>query len=287
MIKRNPFTMTKEERVVFFTKMSVPVNVLLAIGKALLSLFTLSFFLFINALYSLGIGLAKFVPLNTQLEAGKKTLSASQLRDKKNRAYKLTGVVIAVSAIVYFVYCIKMFVFKEGNTSYGLIPGIAIAAFTFGELALASVGAKTMRRRHEPLLEAIKMTNLASALISIVLTQTALLSLSEGDHSFYNGLCGIIFGSLAACVGIFMIIRMRLIEKGKYAESKLKTLRKKLSEENLSESVFLLGCADVKALPLVIYVRTEDKNGESFLKKFSERHAVSFVCEQNREPASS
>ena len=144
-----------------------------------------------------------------------------------------------------------------------------------------------MRRRHEPLLEAIKMTNLASALISIVLTQTALLSLSEGDHSFYNGLCGIIFGSLAACVGIFMIIRMRLIEKGKYAESKLKTLRKKLSEENLSESVFLLGCADVKALPLVIYVRAEDKNGESFLKKFSERHAVSFVCEQNREPASS
>lgn len=281
MKKYNPFRMTKEERVVFFTKMSVPANILLAIGKALLSLLTLSFFLFVNALYSLGIGLAKFVPLKAQLESEKGNFSAPQLRDKKNRAYSLTGVVIAASALVYLLYCTRMFIAKNGNTSYGTIPGITIAAFTFAELALASVGAKTMRRRHEPLLEAIKMTNLASALISLMLTQTALLSLSEGDYSFYNGLCGIIFGALAACVGLSMIIRMRLIEKGKYAESKMKKLRKKLAAENLSDSVLLLGCADVKSLPLVIRVRSDNEAGASFLKKFAEKHAVSFVCEQS------
>lgn len=105
------------------------------------------------------------------------------------------------------------------------------------------------------------MTNLASALISLVLTQTALLSLSEGNHSFYNGLCGIIFGSLAACVGLSMIIRMRLIEKGKYAESKLKTLRKKLAEENLPRAFFCWGCSGRQSPAPRLYVRTEDKNG--------------------------
>lgn len=50
--------------------------------------------------------------------------------------------------------------------------------------------------------------NLAGAFLLLVLTQTALLSaMEETDQSAYNGLLGMLMGTLAAAIGIYMLLR--------------------------------------------------------------------------------
>ncbi len=276
----NPFKLPAEERVVLFTKFSVPANVLLAAGKALLSLFSLSFFLFVNALYSLGIGLAKFLSLKTHIDVKNAPLSETEIRDRKNRFYALTGWTIAAAAAVYVVYCARLFIFQKESASYGTIIGVTIAAITFSELGMAAAGIKSMRRRHEPMLEAIKMTNLASALVSVVLTQTALLSLSEGNHAVYNGLCGVVFGSLAACVGLFMVVRMKMIANGRYAAIILKRMRKNLARQKLTDKIELLACEDERSLPLHVRALFDEGEGaEAAVEKLGKKYGVKILRE--------
>ena len=41
-----------------------------------------------------------------------------------------------------------------------------------------------------------------------MLTQTALLSMaSDDDHTFFNGLCGVLMGTAVLLIGIYMITR--------------------------------------------------------------------------------
>jgi hypothetical protein len=54
------------------------------------------------------------------------------------------------------------------------------------------------------------MTNLAASLISIVLTQSALLEISNVENTArYCGYTGLIFGGLSAAIGIRMAFRMK------------------------------------------------------------------------------
>jgi len=61
----------------------------------------------------------------------------------------------------------------------------------------------------------MKLINLVSSFIALVLTQTALLSFSHtGDTSVYNGISGLIFGSLSIIVGVYMIVHSHFAVKG-------------------------------------------------------------------------
>jgi hypothetical protein len=63
-------------------------------------------------------------------------------------------------------------------------------------------------------ISAIKLTDLTSALVSLVLTQTAILSFTtQGDMSYFNGISGMLFGGIATLIGIYMMIRAALIKR--------------------------------------------------------------------------
>ena len=55
------------------------------------------------------------------------------------------------------------------------------------------------------------MTNLATAVISLQLTQTAILSFTNvgTDLSYYNGIGGIIFGSVSLLISVIIIIEIK------------------------------------------------------------------------------
>jgi hypothetical protein len=60
---------------------------------------------------------------------------------------------------------------------YSDIVAIAIAAFTFTEIGVSVHGIVTTRKNREPIMEAVKLTNFSTSLISLVLTEAALMSL--------------------------------------------------------------------------------------------------------------
>ena len=183
-----------------FAKISIGTHAVLAVGKLVLAIFSFSIFMCINAFYNVGIALAKYF-FHVGFDEKK------CLRDQKDY-YRIIGIIILISSLIFTIYSIRMF---TGGSSfvYPIEIGIAIAAFTFVEIAFNIKGLLTFRNPNNLMLQANRLTGLASSLICIVLTQTALMSFAHnGDPSIANGVAGIFFGSGAALIGVYMIIHI-------------------------------------------------------------------------------
>lgn len=112
-------------------------------------------------------------------------------------------------------FCLVRLLLYPQVSSYNKIVGITIAAFTFFELGLNIRGIIIERKNKIPLFHALKMINLAFACICLVLTQTALLSFGQigKEYSMWNGVMGILMGSLAVMLGIMMMQRIKKIQQ--------------------------------------------------------------------------
>ena len=197
------------------SKITLPYNIIVILGKVIIGIFTSSFFMIINAFYSVGITSAKCLTLKTDLDI--KNIKESNIYDKRMLAYnnyKTIGIIILVSSIFYTTYSVKNF-FWPSNTEYSLIAGLVIAIVTFVELTISIIGIVLAKKRENVVYETMKLINLVSSFIALVLTQTALLSFSHtGDTSVYNGISGLIFGSLSIIVGVYMIVHSHFAVKG-------------------------------------------------------------------------
>ena len=92
---------------------------------------------------------------------------------------------------------------------------LAIATFTFAEIGINLYGMLANRKNRTPLLHAIKTINLAASLISLVLTQSAILAFADGGghNPAVNALMGLFSGTCAALLGVFMLWRIGRLER--------------------------------------------------------------------------
>ena len=91
--------------------------------------------------------------------------------------------------------------------------GIGIAAVTTYEIVVAICGILKAKKRKDVYTEMLRYINLASALISVSLTQTAILSFTnEGDMSRAYAIGDAIFGFLALLVGVGMLLRANQLD---------------------------------------------------------------------------
>lgn len=197
-------------RSIYFAKLSVLINLVMSVGKLGLGIIYFSYFLFISAFYNLGIAFAKFYAVQGHVKSGieSQMTDPEEVRKKQHTCYHNIGFIVFISSIIFVVYNLRMFITEKSSTNYSSGVAIAIAAVTFTEIVLAVNGSITARKSQEPIIEAIKLTNLAAALISLVLTQTAILSFKhKGSIALYNGFSGIFMGSLAALIGLYMMLR--------------------------------------------------------------------------------
>jgi hypothetical protein len=186
-------------RTVQFTKLSAFLNAILAIGKIGLGAYSLALFVCVNGLYNVGIALAKHTAVQGDSE------------HEQRKHYLRIGVIILVASLVYMVYCVDMVIGERGSFSYDLITALAIATFTFTEIGVAVYGMLKSQEIKNLRLQATKRINLVTALISLVLTQSALLGMSGTENAVkYCGWAGLVFGGVSAIIGISMIIRMKL-----------------------------------------------------------------------------
>lgn len=183
----------------FFHFVSVGKDGFMVLVKLGMSFASASFFMFANALFTCGIGLARYVALKMQ---GKET--AGQLR-----LYRRVSVILSISGLCYVGYSVRLF-FGGSAGQYSEVMALAIAAYTFVEFGIQIHDLIKLRKQHDLEAKALRLVSLCGILVSFVLTQTAIMSFSEpGEHNFSDGLAGVVFGGLVVIVGVISLLLHR------------------------------------------------------------------------------
>ena len=226
-----------------FHFVSVGKDGFMVLVKLVMSVASASFFMFANALFSCGIGLARYVALKMQ---GKET--AEQLR-----LYRWVSAILSFSGLCYAGYSVRLFfggsagqysevmalaiaaytfvefgiqirdliklrkqhrLFFGGSAGqYSEVMALAIAAYTFVEFGIQIHDLIKLRKQHDLEAEALRLVSLCGILVSFVLTQTAIMSFSEqAEHNFSDGLAGVVFGGLIVLVGVTVFIRYKFYQ---------------------------------------------------------------------------
>lgn len=185
--------------------------ILLGVGKIISGVLSLSVFVCVNGGYTLGMAAARYCAL-----AG-----AVRIKEGKNQYayYRFSGIIMIAASLLYVVY--SLWTIRHPKTvDYGNIIAITIATITFTEIGVNIWGILKYRKNRTPLLHALKIISLGTSLISLVLTQSAILAFADNTHDpGVNGCLGTITGGGAALLGVFMIRRIKYMEKGDYEKS--------------------------------------------------------------------
>lgn len=181
-------------------------NLLLGLGKIISGALSMSVFVCVNGCYTLGMVLARYCALAGVLRG----------KDEKTqyRFYRRSGMVLIGASLLYMVYSGWAY-YHPKQVVYHEYIALAIATFTFTEIGLNLRGVIVNRNNRTPLLHAIKTINLAASLVSLVLTQSAILAFAgDGDHDpSVNALLGLTMGASAALLGVYMLRRIRRMER--------------------------------------------------------------------------
>ena len=200
---------SKLGRSLHITGATATASTLIAMGKLIIGIMSLSLFTCVNAFYSFGMIGAKGIALTG--------IRKAQDRNKQYVYYFWSGAILIISSIVYMSYSIRLF-FSPISSAYHSYVAIGIAAVTFTEIGLNIRGVTITRHNQTLLIHAIKMINLSGSLISLVLTQTALLSFTKNEADLLeiskaNGEMGLLMGMVATLIGIYMICRVKKLKK--------------------------------------------------------------------------
>ena len=192
----------KEQRAVRMAGASCFINAILALGKFFIGIYSFDFYVCASGFYTLGMVLAKICVLFGFFKI-KKTA-------RQYHYYQLSGIILIIASGAYITYSVQLLIHPQ-SSSYNEIIGITIAAVTFFELGLNIRGVLIERKSKTPLFYMLKMINLSSAIICLALTQAALLSFQEtgAQYSLYNGLIGILLGSITIFLGIMAFRKMK------------------------------------------------------------------------------
>ncbi|MFF0817196.1 hypothetical protein ACFYVR_18860 [Rhodococcus sp. NPDC003318] len=200
----------RRRRTAFVTAAAVPGHLALAAWKASVFVLAPSAFLLANVLFTLALAGVKTVAVIAHRRGGGASRNPGAHPNAEAGAYRAAGWTVLGCSVLYVVACVPMLLRTERADAYEHSVALAIATVAFFELGFSLYGYVSARRSADVVQEAVKLTSLAAALILLVLTQTALLSLTpleEADPTRYNGLCGVLLGSLAAAIGGRMVMR--------------------------------------------------------------------------------
>jgi membrane protein len=192
-------------------KISIISNLCVAFFKMIMGIFTASIFLFISAFYSVGCGVGRLTYFIG--------ISKSKTEKDELKYYFRISIILFFTSVLYIVYMIRLF-FIPSNSHYSSIVGIALSTISVWEMFFAIRGLIKSHKNNDLLLSGLKAISVATALLSIVLAQIAILSftLPDVDCSFYNAIAGTFFGGICIMISIAMFYRYirhkrRLVDK--------------------------------------------------------------------------
>ena len=236
-------------RALHITGASCMGNMVVGVGKLIMGILSLSVFTCVSACYTFGMVTAKCAVL-----AG---IVKEENKKGQYHYYKMAGTILIAASILYIIYSFRLLL-NPTVSSYNQNVALAIATFTFTELTLNIRGVIVERHNHTPLIHAIKMINLASSLICLVLTQTAILAISS-DHvetqSQSNGFFGILMGGAATLIGIIMLLQVKRFRKGKNYGAACYQVKKLMKREQIG----------IKIKP-ILYIENPESNDDLYIQ---------------------
>ncbi len=182
-------------------------NLFLGLGKIVSGILSFSGFVCVSGCYTIGMVLARYCAVAGAIWADSPK--------EQYRYYRLAGGVLMGASLAYMAYSGWAY-FHPKYTVYPKYIALAIATFTFTEIGLNIRGILMNRKDGTLLVHALKTINLASSLILLVLTQSAIRSIAQGGYHepSSNALLGFLAGGGAALLGGFMRWRIGQMEKG-------------------------------------------------------------------------
>lgn len=178
---------------------SVGKDCVMVFAKLVMSIVSFSFFIFSNALFSCGIGLARYTAL--------------QMKDKnkseQRKLFRRAMLILAGSGLCYVIYSIRLF-FGGSAGNYGMVMALSIACYTFAEFVLQIRELIKLKDSGDLEAKALRLISFSGIIVSFVLTQTAIMSFSQsGDHNVSDGIAGIVFGGIVVIVGLIALLGSR------------------------------------------------------------------------------
>ena len=200
--------LTKEDRVIFFLVFTTIGNILVAFIKFIYALTLPSLWFFINALFMITLSFARCFSIRDYQKI-------KFLKDKKEikrigfNNYLTNGILLIILGIMYFFVNVYIY-YKGTNTTIHEYITYLIALIAFWSIASAIYGMIKYKRNHSPILKAVKLTNFANALTSIMLTQIVLLDtyadINVYNSNLMNGITGMVIGIIIIILGLYMVV---------------------------------------------------------------------------------
>ena len=111
-----------------------------------------------------------------------------------------------------------MYIYYKGtDTTMHEYLTYLVALFAFWSIGSAIYGMIKYKKNHNPIIKAVKITNFANALTSIMLTQIVLLDTYATaeiyNSNLMNGLTGMGISFIIIILGLYMIIGINKVNK--------------------------------------------------------------------------
>lgn len=199
---------TFENRTIFMTKISIVMNILLAIAKMILAIVFKNVFFFVAGCVNVLFFLAKLECLLGIMKKG------SKYKDKN----KITSFFLLVGGIAYIIYMSRLLILDPSEMfKYDIYLGIAIAFVSFVELGVAIFGLFKASGK-ERYYRNIKMINLCSTITALVWTEIAITSFASlVDTTKMDALFGLFAGIFIVIIAVAILISPKFsIEDRKY-----------------------------------------------------------------------
>ena len=184
-------------------------NICLAIVKFIFSFVIPSLWFFVNACFLTVLSISRFFSIRNY---GKRR-SLKDEKTKKDIGYKNylhNGILLILLGIMYFFVSVYMY-YKGTNTTMHEYLTYLVALSAFWSIGWSIYGMIKYKRKSSPILKAVKITNFANALTSIVLTQVVLLDTyaSEYDLTKVNGYTGMGVSLIIIVMGLYTVINIQ------------------------------------------------------------------------------
>lgn len=203
-----------DDKVMLFLILTTFGNILLAIIKFVLSVTLPSLWFFVNALFMIILSIARFFSIR---DYGKiRNLNENDAREIGYQNYLNNGILLIILGIMYFFVNVYIY-YKGTNTEMHEYLTYLTALIAFWSIGSAIYGMIKYKRDHSPILKAVKLTNFANALTSIMLTQIVLLDtyadVETYNSNIMNGVTGMAVSLIIIILGLYMIIGINKVIK--------------------------------------------------------------------------
>ena len=206
-------SLEKEDKVMFFLVFTTIGNIIVALVKFIFSLTLPSLWFFVNAGFMIVLSLSRFFSIR---DYSKTKLINEEKEIKKigYRNYLNNGVLLIFLGIMYFFVNVYIY-FKGSKVDMHEYLTYLTALIAFWSIGSAIYGMIKYKRNHTPIIKAVKITNFANALTSIMLTQVVLLdayATVEFNANLVNSATGMAVSFTIIILGLYMIIGINKIK---------------------------------------------------------------------------